>query len=131
MIDYETTIFNAVHGVAAPLCATNRFVATPILSYTNLPAASLCEIDNRTVLRTRSTALTENLARVTYQLDVVARTKSKCRSIYAAIDDKMIGLNFSRVSMNYIPTPENGEIVRITARYSAEIDQNGVIYRAS
>lgn len=130
MIDYENTIFNNVHAVVAPLCAKNRFLSTPILSYTNLPAASLVEIDNRTVTEKRSTSKTEDFVRVTYQLDVVAKTKSKCREIFVAIDNHMIKLNFAREGgMNYIPTPDNGEIVRIAARYTAEIDSDGMIYR--
>lgn len=129
MIDYETTIFNDIHAIAAPLCAKNRFLSTPILSYTNLPAASLVEIDNRTVKESRGTAFTEPRARITYQLEVVAKTKSKCRSIFAAIDGRMIQINFSRLSTNVVPVPDNAEIVRMVARYSAEIDPDGMIYR--
>lgn len=129
MIDLEVKIFNEVYPVAAPLCAKNRFVSTPIESYTNLPASSLYEMDNTTVLEKQSSTPVENLARITYQLDVVATTKAKCREIFVAIDNKMISLNFTRQSMNYITYPDNAKLVRIAARYQAEVDPNGNIYR--
>lgn len=130
MIDYESTIFNNVHSVASPLCAKNRFVSTPIDSYTTLPAASLFEMDSRTVVQRQSSTPAENISRVTYQLDVVAETKAKCRQIFKAIDDRMIQLNFNRISANYITYPENTKVVRYVARYDAEIDQEGNIYRS-
>ena len=129
MIDYEVKIFNNVYEVASPLCAANRFVSTPIESYTNLPAASLYEMDTRTVRERQSSTPVENFSRVTYQLDVVASTKAKCRAIFKAIDDRMISLNFSRESGNYITYPDNVKVVRYVARYGAEIDSEGNIYR--
>lgn len=130
MIDYEVKVFNNVHAVVAPLCAKNRFVSTQILSYTNLPAASLYEMDNRTVQRLQSSTPTENYARISYQLDVVAKTKAKCREIFTAADDRMISMNFSRVSAQYITYPDNTEFVRYVARYEAVVDRDGNLYRA-
>ena len=131
MIDYEVKIFNEVYPVAAPLCAKNRFVSTQIESYTNLPAASLYEMDNRTVRMLQSSTPVENFSSIYYQLDVVASTKAKCREIYKAIDDKMISMNFSRESGNYITYPDNVKVVRYVARYQAYIDRDGNIYRRS
>ena len=130
MIDYEVYVFDNVHAVVAPLCAKNRFVSTQILSYTNLPAASLYEMDNRTVQRLQSSTPTENYARITYQLDVVAKTKAKCRSIFKVADDRMLSMNFTRVSTNYITYPDNTEFVRYVARYEAVVDKDGNLYRA-
>lgn len=130
MNDYESTIFNNVHAVASPLCAKNRFLSTPIDSYTTMPASSLFELDSRTVLQWQSSTPTENFSRVTYQLDVVATTKAECRKIFAAIDERMIQLNFSRISANYITYPDNMKVVRYVARYEAVIDSSGNIYRS-
>ena len=129
MIDYEVKIFNSVHEVAAPLCAKNRFLSTQILSYTNLPAASLFEMDNRTVRDRQSSTPIENYGRISYQLDVVAKTKAKCREIFKAADDRMIALNFSRTSATYVTYPENTDVVRYVARYEAEVDRDGNLYR--
>ena len=130
MNDYEVQIFNNVYSVAAPLCAKNRFVSTPIQSYTNLPAASLYEMNNTTVRAMQSSTPVENFSRITYQLDVVADTKSKCRQIYAAIDERMLALNFSRLSGQYITYPDNPKVVRYVARYEAVTDKDGNLYRA-
>lgn len=129
MIDYEVAIFNNVHEVAAPLCAKNRFLSKPIESYTNLPAAALFEMETRTVRERQSSTPVENFVRVIWQLDVVADTKAKCKSIFSAIDGRMIALNFSRISSTCIPYPDETTFVRYTARYEAEIDRDGNIYR--
>ena len=131
MIDYEVKIFNRVYSAAAHLCAANKFVSAQIVSPTNLPAASLIEMDNATVRYRQGTSLTENFALITYQLDVFAQSKSKCKAVYAAADGAMIGMNFNRISGHYIDNPGNPGVFRYTARYEAEIDQNGTIYRRS
>jgi len=131
MIDYEVKIFNDVYDVAAPLCARKRFLSTQVMNYTDLPAASLFEMDNRIVQKRQSSTPVENFARVTYQLDVVAKTKDKCRTIYTAINDKLVSMNFTRISAQYIVYPDDTTIVRYVARYEAEIDSKGNIYRAS
>lgn len=129
MIDYEVKIFNNVYEVAAPLCAPKRFVSTPIDSYAKLPAASLYESNSRTVRNRQSSTPIENMARITYELNVVAATKAKCREIYKAIDDRMISMNFIRVSGNYITYPDNLQVVRYVADYEAVVDRDGNLYR--
>lgn len=129
MIDYEVKIFNNVHEVAAPLCAKNRFVSTQINSYADLPAGCLFEMDNFTVRRMQSSTPKENFSRITYQAEAVAKTKAKCRSIFSAIDGRMIQLNFTRISGQYITDPDNTDFVRYVARYEADIDPDGNIYR--
>lgn len=129
MIDFETTIFNKVHAVVVPLCAKNKFVSKQIVSVTAFPAASLIEMDNYTIRDRQSSTPVENFARITYQLDVFAQTKKDCRTVFAAADGAMIALNFSRMSGRYIDNPNNTDVFRYTARYEAEIDPNGNIYR--
>lgn len=129
MIDLEVKIFDSVYEVAAPLLEMNRFLSTPISDYAMLPAASLHEMRNVTVRRKQSSTPVENFAEVTYQLEVVARTKAKCRDIFGAIDEKMISLNFTRVSSDYITYPDNAGVVRYVARYEAIVDPEGNLYR--
>ena len=132
MIDYEVKIFNKVHGTVAPLCANKKFVSTVIVDPpTAFPAASLIEMDNSTVRQRQSSTPVENFALVTYQLDVYATSKSKCREVFAAADAAMIAMNFSRMSGQYINNPDNTKVFRYVARYEAEIDSDGNIYRRS
>lgn len=130
MIDREVQIFNRVYASVAPLCARNRFVSTIITEPpTAFPAASLIEINNRTVLAKQSSTPVENFASVMYQLDVYATSKSKCREVFAAADDAMLGMNFSRVAGQYMDNAANTKVFRYVARYEAEIDRDGNIYR--
>ena len=132
MIDYEVKIFNKVHGTVAPLCANKRFVSTVITEVpTAFPAASLIEMDNTTVRDRQSSTPVENYALITYQLEVYGTSKSSCRSVYAAADEAMIAMNFSRVSGMYTNNAENTKVFRYVARYEAEIDRDGNIYRRS
>ena len=132
MIDYEVKIFNRVHTAVSALCANKRFVSTVITEEpTAFPAASLIEMDNTTVRRRQSSSPVENSALVTYQLEVYALTKSKCKEVFAAADEAMIAMNFSRISGQYIANFDNMKVFRYVARYEAEIDRDGNIYRVS
>jgi hypothetical protein len=132
MIDREVQIFNRVYNAVAPLCANKRFVSTIITEApTAFPAASLIEMDNRTVQNRQTSTPIENYSLVTYQLDVYATTKSKCREVYAAADDAMIAMNFNRIGGQYINNYGNTKVFRYVARYEAMIDREGNIYRVS
>lgn len=130
MIDYEVKIFNKVHAIVAPLCANQKFVSTVIASPpTAFPAASLIEMDNTTVRNRQSSTPTENFVLVTYQLEVYATSKSKCREVFMAADGAMLSMNFSRMSGQYVNNPDNQKLFRYVARYEAEIDADGNIFR--
>lgn len=129
MIDYEVQVFNRYHAAVSPLCAKDKVVSKQIVSVTAFPASSLVEMDNRTVRERQSSTPGENFARVMYQMEAFAKTKSECRKVFAAGDAAMIAMNFSRMSGQYIDNPGNPDIFRYVARYEADIDQNGNIYR--
>lgn len=130
MIDREVQIFNKVYAVVAPLCANKRFVSTVITEApTAFPAASLIEINNRTVQDRQSSTPVENFSAVMYQLDVYATSKAKCREVFAAADDAMIAMNFNRIAGQYMDNAANTKVFRYTARYEAVIDSQGNIYR--
>ena len=131
MIDYEVKVFNTVHAVVSPLCSGGRFTSTPVKDYTKIPAASLYEMDNRTVKNRQSSTPVENFARIVYQFEAVATTKSGARAIFAAADAAMIAMNFSRISGQFIPYSDSQGIERYVARYEAEIDADGNLYRRS
>lgn len=132
MIDYEVKVFNRVHASVAPLCAKNRFVSTIITEVpTSLPAGSLIEIDNSTVSSLQSSTPIENYALITYQFEAYAATKSKCREVFAAGDEAMIAMNFTRVGGQYMSNADNPIVFRIVGRYEAVIDREGNIYRRS
>lgn len=130
MIDYEVKIFNTVYTAVSPLCADRKFTSTILTDVpTAFPAASLVEMDNMTVRDRQSSTPVENFALVTYQLEVYAKTKAKCKEVLAAADEAMIAMNFSRMSGQYINNQNNATVFRYVARYEAEIDRDGNIYR--
>lgn len=130
MIDAEVKIFNRVHAVVAPLCAEKKFVSTIITDKpTAFPAACLYEMDNRIVREYQSSTPTENIALITYQLDVYATSKRECRNVFMAADEVMVAMNFCRISGMFINNPSDTKVFRYTARYDAEIDRDGNIYR--
>ena len=130
MIDCEVKVFNRVYDNVAPKCAKGKFVSTIITEEPSaFPAASLIEIDNRTVRSLQSNTPTENYSLITYQLDVYATTKTKCREVYAVADDAMIALNFNRMSGQYINNAGNTKVFRYVARYEAIVDAKGNLYR--
>lgn len=130
MIDCEVKVFNRVYAKVAPLCAKNKFVSTIITAEpTAFPAGSLIEMDNATVRDMQSSTPVENYSRVTYQLEIFATTKSKCREVFAVADDEMIAMNFTRMSGQYINNAGNTKVFRYVARYEALVDQNGNLYR--
>ena len=132
MIDYEVKIFNRAYASVAPKCAPKMFVSTIITQpLTAFPAASLIEMDSRTVRKLQSSTPKENFALITYQFEVYANSKSKCREVFAAGDEAMIAMNFTRISGTYINVPDDTKLFRYVARYEAMVDQDGNLYRAS
>ena len=89
----------------------------------------MIEMDNATVRNLQSSTPVENYSRVTYQLEIFATTKSKCREVFAVADDEMIAMNFTRMSGQYINNAGNTKVFRYVARYEALVDQNGNLYR--
>lgn len=132
MIDCEVKVFNTVHQKVAPLCAKGKFVSTVITDEpTAFPAASLIEMDNRIVRARQTSTPVENFSLITYQLEVYATTKAKCREVFMAADESMIALNFDRISGQYINNFSNTKVFRYVARYEAMVDREGNLYRRS
>ena len=129
MIDIETAVFDRVYRAVTPPCATGKFVSQQVKNPTAFPCGSLVEISNRTVRKRQSSTPIENFSRVIYQLDVYGKTKAQVKNLYNTADEAMIAMGFTRTSGDYIDNALNPDIHRRTARYEAEVDRNGVIYR--
>ena len=131
MIDFEVNIFDRVYRKVSPLCASGKFVSVYNRAPTAYPAGSLVELTNRTVRSRQSSTPVENFARVMYQLEVYALSKREAKTVYKEADDEMIALGFTRISGDFMDNADNIDVFRYVARYEAEIDQNGTIYRMS
>lgn len=131
MINAEEAIFDAVYQQIVSVLPGERFVSQQVPDITQLPTASLYEISNVTVRARQGSTPGETHSRVGYQMDIYAETKSECKSIYGLADEIMTRLNFTRVSGNYIDNAGDVSIHRYTARYEAEVDENGILYRTA
>lgn len=129
MIDYEVSIFDGACSKMAPLCADGAFrsVQVPVLS--KFPAACLFERSNVTDTSRRTNNSLEEFAVITYESHVYDTTKAGCKAVFSELDDYMISIGFSRMSADYTPNTNNTTVFEYIARYRAEIDRNGVIYR--
>ena len=67
----------------------------------------------------------ERFATLMFQIDVYSNLqtgkKSKCKEVMGFIDEMMFKLNFTRLSLTPLPSPDTG-YYRYTARYRAETD---------
>ena len=131
MIDYENYVFDAVYRKVSNLFAKGKFVSVYVPDPTGFPAGSLVELTNDTVRKRQSSTPIENFVMVMYQLDVYATTKKEAKSLLSAVDDVMIGLGFTRTGGEFLDNVSNVNVFRYAARYEAEIDRDGNIYRPS
>ena len=129
MIDYEIHVFDRAYRAAAHLCADGKFVGTQVVSPTAYPAAALVEVSNTTVRERQSSTPVENFSRIMYQLDCYALDKFACKGVFKAVDDAMIAMGFTRTVGTFLDNAGNPDVFRYTARYEAEIDPEGNIYR--
>ncbi len=129
MIDYEVNIFDRVYRKVASKFASGKFVSVYVPNPTAFPAGSLIELTNDTVRKRQSSTPIENFVRVMYQLDVWAKTKKEARALLSEVDDEMISMGFTRVGGEFMDNVSNVNVFRYAARYEAEIDREGNIYR--
>lgn len=129
MIDYENKIFNAVRPAVVGLLAPNGFKSVYVRNPSELPVVGFYEMDNSVVKKRQSSTPGENFATVTYEAQIYAKNKAQGRKIFRALDEQMILLGFNRMMGTYVPNQDNISVFRYVARWEAEIDQDGVIYR--
>ena len=133
MIDIESTVFNRVatkvHEVFPDIFMTGEYVNSPA----SFPAASLVEMDNSTRIETIDSGSNENHANVMYEVNVysnkAAGKKSECREILALIDEEMLAMGFSRVTLTPVPNEYDSTIYRMVGRYRATVSSTHEIYR--
>lgn len=125
MIDIETKIYSpiatALKAKYPDIFVTSEPVATPgkplvvgIVQQDNYMSANKLDNSGR-----------ERFATLMFQIDVYSNLqtgkKSKCKEVMGFIDEMMFKLNFTRLSLTPLPSPDTG-YYRYTARYRAETD---------
>ena len=129
MIDVEKYVFDYVYPSAMTVLPAKNFKSEYVTEPASFPFATLIEISNITDTGHRTSSDAEEYAVLTYELNAYALTKQECRTVADAIDTAMTKLNFTRISMSFIPNLADTAIYRINARYTGAAGRNNVIYR--
>ena len=90
-------------------------------------------MDNSTRADTIDSGSGENHANVMYEVNVYSNKtsgkKSECKAIIALIDEEMLAMGFSRVSLTPVPNEYDSSIYRMVGRYRATVSSDMKIYR--
>ena len=130
MIDFENPIFREFYSSVSELCPDGGVTGVYTPRPTRFPNVVFREMDNYTVRKFRNSSMEEQIARITYVMDVTAQSKAEARKVFKAGDDKLIAMNFTRLGSPFTDDSNNPRIFRIIGRYEADIDPNGMIYRS-
>ena len=133
MINVENEIFDrvstSVRGLFPNVSMTGEYVKTP----PSFPHISLEEKDNSVFTRTQTSTEYENHDILMYEVNVYSnKTKGKkteCKEIISIIDNEMLSIGFTRTMLQPIPNMDDATIYRLTARYTAIISKDKMIYR--
>jgi hypothetical protein len=133
MISVENEIFDRVSTSVRErfpnVNMTGEYVKVP----SSFPHVSLEEKDNSALTSTQTSTEYENHAVLMYEVNVYSnKTKGKkteCREIISIVDNEMQNLGFTRTMLQPIPNMDDATIYRLTARYTAIISKEKMIYR--
>ena len=130
MIDIEASVFRAVKDA---LGNTAKCLPSYQNTSATYPLVTVEEQDNSVYERTRDSALIENHAVLLYEVNVFSNTeagkKRQAKNIMATVDTAMREFGFTRTYCRPTPNFADSTIFRLTARYSAVVDQSGNLYR--
>lgn len=129
MIDVEVPVFDYVYQAVSLLTPAVDFQSVFTPQPPTLPHATLMEIDNATDQSTATSSGADEFATIAYEANVYAESKQACRTVMDTIDRRMVALNFTRLSMQFIPNLADEAIYRYTARYRAKANQDKTIFR--
>jgi hypothetical protein len=99
MINAEADVFDYVYPSVVALVPEGCFKNEYVPEIAKLPFASLMEIDNQTDTWHQSSADDEEFAVVTYEENTFGATKDECRTVMNALDESIVRLGFTRLSM--------------------------------
>ena len=125
MIDIESKIYSPI-ATALKAAYSGIFVTS---EPTPIPEKSLVvgivQMDNYMSINRLDNSGRERYSTLMFQVDVYSNKqtgkKSQCKEVIDFVDKMMFDLNFTRLSLTPIPSPETG-YYRYTARYRAETD---------
>ena len=130
MIDIESEVLATVkNGLPDGVSFTPFYQPKP----PHFPHVSGEEKSNSTYRATQDSGSVERHASVGYEFHIYSNKeggkKAEARAIFAALDEIMQGLGFTRTYGQPTPNLADATVYRITARYEAVADTSHDIYR--
>ena len=133
MINIENEIFSDVATEVRTQHPSVNMTGEYVKSPSSFPHVSLVEMDNSVLTSTQTSTEYENHATLMYEANVYSnKTKGKkteCKEIMATLDRRMLANGFTRTMLQPIPNMDDATIYRMTARYTAIISKDKMIYR--
>lgn len=133
MINVENEIFDRVSTSVRAMFPSVNMTGEYVKSPSSFPHVSLEEKDNSTFTRTQTSSEYENHAVLLYEVNIYSnKTKGKkteCRAIMSIVDNEMEKMGFTRTMLQPIPNMDDATIYRLTARYTAIVSKDKIIYR--
>ncbi len=125
MIDIESKVYSPI-ATALKAAYSNIFVTSEPTPIPEKPlVVGIVQMDNYMSINRMDNSGRERFSTLMFQVDVYSNKqtgkKSQCKEVIDFVDKMMFDLNFIRLSLTPIPSPETG-YYRYTARYRAETD---------
>lgn len=125
MIDIESKVYSPI-ATALKAAYSNIFVTSEPTPIPEKPlVVGIVQMDNYMSINRLDNSGRERYSTLMFQVDVYSNKqtgkKSQCKEVMNVVDKMMFDMNFTRLSLTPIPSPETG-YYRYTARYRAETD---------
>jgi hypothetical protein len=133
MINVENEIFDkvstSVRAKFPSASVTGEYVKSP----PSFPHISLEEVDNSVLSTTQTSTEYENHVVLLYEVNIYSNKtrgkKTECKELISIVDNEMLKLGFTRTMLQPIPNMDDATIYRMTARYTAIVSKEKMIYR--
>lgn len=133
MIDVENKVFDTVYNAVILEDPNATVISDTVEEFAKFPVVTLNEIDNSTFLKTLTRQNEEQHAKVTYEVNVYCDNqtghKAKCKQLFDAVDNALLGMKFTRTLVTRLPNVDR-TIYRMYGRYyaivsKAEVSEDG------
>lgn len=133
MIDIENEVFDSVSKSVREKRSDVNMTGEYVKSPSSFPHVSLIEMSNTVFTSTQTSTEYENHVVVMFEANVYSNKargkKTECKEIISLLDDEMLSLGFTRTMLQPIPNMDDATIYRMTARYTAIVSNDKMIYR--
>ena len=127
MIDIESKVIDEVKSALSTDYSNIPIYSMLVASPEKFPCITVEEIDNSICKDAMTTSRIENIAEVTYEVNVYSNSKkgkkAETKAIFQIIDSTLTEMGFIREYTKPV-TMDNGTVYRLTARYETLATNN-------